>query len=113
MTTTRFDSMIQEAHANLTASYPRAGYAHDVLSGRQWWSGADLQGAARNYGGHYAEQRKHAAWALHDAGGVILPVEHGRLVTALPIGMDDFGNAVYETRRGMYLAPVKCNALRV
>ena len=113
MTTTRFDSMIHAAHETLRSTFPRARYAHDVLAGSQWWSGADLKGAARKYGGSYARQRSNARWALHDAGGVILAVEHGRLVSALPIGMDDFGNAVYETRRGMYMAPIKFNALRV
>lgn len=91
----------EEAKARLSA---RQCYARDVLDGRQAWSGADLRGAASTWGGSYARQRGKAAQALRAAGGVILPGENNRLCTAVLIGTDDYGNAVYATRHG-FAAP--------
>ena len=105
MSTQQFRDMIARAHAELRAKWPRAGYAHDVLSGHQRWSGADLKGKAKRYGGGYATQRSHARYALRQAGGVIIPTGNGgKLRSALYIGMDDYGNAMYATRAGTAVA---------
>lgn len=81
---------------------PRQGYARDVIRGRQIWSGADLQGKARLYGTGYARQRMHASSAWYDAGGCIVALRRtGQLVSAIYIGMDDYGTALYETRGGV------------
>lgn len=100
-------SIIRQAIDNLQ---PRQKYAADVIRGKRLWSGADLQGKARKYGGGYARQRDKARDALEDAGGIVIPVEHGRLETAAPIGCDDYGNALayIGTLRGrplVYRAP--------
>lgn len=83
----------------------RQEYARDVLRGRQRWSGADLQGKARRYGGGYARQRKYAAEALYDVGGCIVALrQSGRLLSAVYVGMDDYGTALYELHRGILTA---------
>ena len=79
----------------------RGAYACAVVSGRQLWSGADLQGKAKSYGGGYARQRNKAYTALRRAGGEVLAVDHGKRVTAVRICTDDFGNAVYATTDGL------------
>lgn len=75
----------------------RGHYARDVVRGIQRWSGADLKGKARRYGASYARQRALARMALHAAGGVIVALRGtGRLCTAVRIGCDDFGTALYD-----------------
>lgn len=92
---------------------PRAGYARGVLSGRQRWSGADLRGKAKMFGVSYAQQRGKAAEALRMAGGVLVPVEHGFIVTAVYVGADDFGAAVYHTTVGVAVTARKlCRVVR-
>lgn len=86
---------------------PRAGYARDVLTGYQRWSGGDLEGKARKFGAWYAGQRGAAYRALQKAGGCVVPVSHGRLVTAVYVGADDYGNAIYHTTDGVAV-PRKC-----
>ena len=89
---------------------PRAYYARDVIAGKQRWSGADLKGKARRYGGHYAGQRVRAAWALGEAGGLIITTHNGRHVTAARIGMDDYGNQLFATLRGTVVQTTKHRA---
>jgi hypothetical protein len=101
MHTLTLNNIITAAREILRAQHPRAGYAHDVLTGHQAWSGADLRGIARRYGAEYARQRRHAATALAAAGGIIIATERGRLLTAAPQCIDDFGNQVFVTRRGL------------
>ena len=92
---------------------PRAGYARDVLRGWQRWSGANLQGKAKKYGGSYARQRGKAAEALRMAGGVLVPVEHGFIVTGVYVGADCFGAAVYHTTVGVAVTARKwCRVVR-
>jgi hypothetical protein len=72
------------------------------LAGRQEWSGADLHGAASNYGSGYARQRRHAQAALEEAGGeLVFAGTGGRKVAAVQIGQTDFGDAIYETEIGI------------
>lgn len=99
--TNTLQSVITKAREILAERHPRAEYADDVLVGRQAWSGADLKGKARRYGHRYAEQRRHAAAALVGAGGLILAIDKGKLVSAAPACTDDYGNAVMSTRRGL------------
>lgn len=94
-------SVITKARAILAERHPRAAYADNVLMGRQAWSGADIKGKARRYGGHYAQQRARAATALADSGGLILAIDKGKLVSAAPACVDDYGNAVMSTRQGL------------
>jgi len=75
----------------------RGAYARDVVTGQQRWSGADLRGKAARYGATYARQRRKALKALEAAGGEVVAVEHGRLVTGVELCVDDFGNQVYMT----------------
>jgi len=83
------------------ASLPnRARYARDVIHGDQRWSGADLRGKAKKFGAGYARQRNRARTALFAAGGMILAVDRGRHVTAVPVGTDDYGHAIYATPSG-------------
>lgn len=92
---------------------PRANYAKAVISGWQLWSGADLKGKAARYGHAYLQQRRNARKALHAAGGHVVPIEHGLLVTAAQIGTDDYGCAIYETVYGVYVASGRKNLVRV
>lgn len=78
---------------------PRQRYARAVLEGRQSWSGGDLRGAAKNWSS-YARQRAAARAALVKAGGCLLRVEHGRLVSAVRVCTDDFGRVIYATGDG-------------
>lgn len=83
----------------------RQNYARDVIMGYQAWSGADLKGKARRYGGGYARQRDTARSAVNAAGGLVLPVGNaGRLCLCERIGMDDMGNALYATTQGPAVA---------
>jgi hypothetical protein len=75
----------------------RGAYAQAVVTGQQRWSGADIRGKAAYYGSTYARQRRKAKKALKAAGGEVVAVEHGRLVTAVALCVDDFGNQVYMT----------------
>ncbi len=91
------DAVIRHAVATLS---PRQRYARDVLEGRQNWSGSDLCGEAKRWGGSYARQRAAASDALVKAGGCIIRVEHGRLVSAVRACVDDFGRVIYATHDG-------------
>ncbi len=93
-------TVISAALASLSTR-ARGGYTGDVIGGSQRWSGADLRGKAKRFGGSYARQRVRASRALAAAGGCIVAVDHGRLVTAVRAGMDDFGNAIYRTTEGL------------
>jgi len=95
-------TVINAARSALTA---RQAYADDVLTGRQCWSGADLKGKARRYGGSYARGRTVARSALFRAGGLLIQCQHGRWESAVLVATDDFGNAVYATTRG-FVRPV-------
>ena len=96
------------------ASLPiRARYARDVIEGYQRWSGSDLRGKARKFGAGYARQRTRARTALFDAGGMILAVDHGRHVTAVPVGTDDYGRAIYQTPNGVAVQVTAGRALLV
>ena len=85
------DTIIAAAAASL-----RGQYARDVVSGRQRWSGSDLKGKARKYGYSYSVQRRKAHAALRAAGGVIIAIDHGLLVSAVAIDADS-----YATSRGV------------
>ena len=96
------------------ASLPiRARYARDVIHGDQRWSGADLKGKAKKFGAGYARQRTRARTALFAAGGMILAINRGRHVTAVPVGTDDYGNAVYATPDGVAVQTTANRALIV
>ena len=81
----------------------RARYARAVIYGRQRWSGADIRGKARKWSAGYAIQRRRAYAALRAAGGSVIPTKNGLLKTAVIIGDDGYGNAVYETFSGYYV----------
>ena len=85
------ESIIAAAAASL-----RGQYARDVVAGRQRWSGSDLRGKARRYGYSYSVQRAKAHAALRAAGGVIIAIDHGLLVSAVQIDAD-----TYATPRGV------------
>ena len=87
--------MLESIIAAATASL-RGQYARDVVSGRQRWSGGDLKGKARKYGHTYRVQRRKAHAALIAAGGVIIAIDHGLLVSAVAIDADS-----YATSRGV------------
>ena len=87
--------MIDTVIAAATASL-RGQYARDCITGRQRWSGSDLRGKARKYGYSYSVQRRKAAQALFKAGGVIIAIDHGLLVSAVQIDADS-----YATPRGV------------
>jgi hypothetical protein len=96
------------------ASLPtRARYARDVIEGYQRWSGSDLKGKARKFGAGYARQRNRARTALFDAGGMILSVDHGRHVTAVCVGTDDYWQAIYQTPNGTAVQATANRALLV
>ena len=64
------DQMRDEAHDLLRQAHPRMGeYAHDIIDGLRALSGADLQGAAKVYGGSYKRARLAAVEAIEAAGG--------------------------------------------
>ena len=92
MTTIRLAEVCDKACGML-----RGAYAQNVVTGQQRWSGADLRGKAKNYGSTYARQRHKAEKALEAAGGEVVVVEHGRLVTGVALCVDDFGNQIYMT----------------
>ena len=87
--------MIDTIIAAATASL-RGQYARDCITGRQRWSGSDLRGKARKYGYSYSVQRRKAHAALIAAGGVIIAIDHGLLVSAVAIDAD-----TYATPRGV------------
>lgn len=90
-----------ETALNQLSDRARKGYTGAVLKGRQNWSGSDLQGRAKYHGAAYRRQRKVALSALIKAGGVLIAVENNKLLSAVQIGMDDYGNALYKTSRGV------------
>lgn len=45
----------------------RGQYQTDLLYGRQCWSGADLAGKARRYGGRYADSRSNLVGRINQA----------------------------------------------
>lgn len=79
----------------------RAMYARDVIYGYQRWSGADLRGKAKKFGASYARQRSRARTALFAAGGCIVAIDRGLHVTAVRVGTDARGRAIYATTRGV------------
>jgi hypothetical protein len=87
--------------AAIAALNPRANYAADTLMGRQRWSGADLKGKAKKYSYGYAVQRSKAGAALTKAGGSVVAINNGLLVTAVAIGQDDYGNVIFDTPEGL------------
>ena len=95
--TLTLENIIEAATARLTS---RQHYAAAVLCGAQRWSGADLMGKAKKYGASYAAQRGHAGLALRRAGGCVVAIENGLLVTGVRVGQDDFGDAIFSTERG-------------
>lgn len=103
----RYDAMISKAIEIHTAPHPRAAYALDVLSGRQQWSGADLRGNAKKYGAGYAIQRRLAERSLAEAGGETIYADNGERVSAVLVGQDDMGNALYETAEGIRIPSPK------
>jgi len=88
-------------NAAIAALNPRAHYAADTIVGRQRWSGSDLRGKAKRFGHTYAVQRAKAGAALRRAGGWVVAVDRGLLVTAVSIGVDDYGNEIFDTVRGI------------
>ena len=84
--------MLQAILAAAAASL-RGQYARDVVSGRQRWSGGDLRGKARKYGYTYYVQRRKARAALFAAGGAIIAIDHGLLVSAVAIDADSYATA--------------------
>jgi hypothetical protein len=96
--TEALDRVIKEACHSLP---PRALYARAVIEGYQRWSGADLKGKAKKYGAGYAAQRQAARLSLYAAGGCIIPMRHGLLVTAVHITDTVEGFEIYETPLGI------------
>ena len=102
---------LREAESTLP---PRRRYAKDVLVGRQSWSGADLRGKASRYGAGYYRQRLHAKDALISAGGDLAYVgRHGKLCAVVAVGVDDFGNELFQTLLGPAVANAKRNLQRL
>jgi hypothetical protein len=105
---TKFEQTLSTAESALIAASPRAGYALDVLRGRQLWSGADLKGNAKKFGASYAGQRVRAAYIWRDAGGIVAPSgDNGKRLSFVQIGIDDFGNGIYQSRSGSTWVPNK------
>ena len=97
--TPKYETTLVRATAIL-AERTKSQYAERVLLGAQVWSGSDLKGKAKQYGGSYARLRRVAAGAWCDAGGILayIRTEHGRLDSLVQIAVDDFGEAVYSSR---------------
>jgi hypothetical protein len=87
----RFQRVVQNACMLL-----RGEYAKDVVKGYRKWSGAGMAAAARKWG-WYSRKRDEALKALRKAGGDVVAVDYGRLVTSVPLCVDDYGAQVYET----------------
>lgn len=87
-------------------------YAAAVLRGDRTWSGADLHGRAKRYGTSYAARRRDALRALNAAGGCVVAVDHGRLVSAVVACTDDYGDVVYSTLAG-YASPRQRASMRL
>ena len=51
--------------------HARGTYQRDLLEGRARWSGSDLRGKARQYGGRYATSRGNLATRLQAAGHAV------------------------------------------
>lgn len=99
------NNTLARASKILAERHPRARYAQAVLAGKQNWAGSDLQGKARQYSSSYARGRQYAKQALFEAGGQLAYVgRNGRLVAAVEVGMDDYGNALYQTQLGPAVA---------
>jgi hypothetical protein len=77
----------------------RGDYARQVICGQRRWSGSDLASGARKWGS-YIEQRRKARNAVESVGGCVIACDDGTLETALMIGMDDYGNAIYDIGNG-------------
>jgi hypothetical protein len=93
---------LQDTIDRACAALPtRAQYAREVIRGEQRWSGADLKGKAKKFGAVYARQRSVALRAWHDAGGILVAVEHGRLVSAVEAGVNAQGYATFVTVDGV------------
>ena len=92
---------IHAAVDSLHEKHPKASYAADVILGYQSWSGSDLKGKARKFSMSYYYQRIRAASFFRCSGGLILPVNNGKLISAVYLGQDDYGNAVYDTLQGI------------
>lgn len=102
---TEFDQTLANALTRLS-SITRSDYAKDVLYGRQRWSGNDLRGKARKYGAGYAQRRRYASQAWFEAGGCIVGRRcDGLLISAVAVGQDDFGNALFQVRDGRTINP--------
>ena len=98
----RFSETVRRALAKLG---PRQTYAAAVIGGRQAWSGADLKGKAKRFGGSYARQRAKARVAWLESGGDIVAMRRtGKLISAVCIGADDFGAALYADEWGRVLS---------
>jgi len=87
--------------AAIAALNPRANYAADTIVGIQRWSGADLKGKAKKYSDSYAVQRSKAGAALTKAGGRVVAINNGLRVTAVQVGVDDYGNVIFDTLEGL------------
>lgn len=109
---TTFQSTIQDALSRLS-TFTKSAYAAAVIEGAQAWSGADLKGNARKYGAHYARMRRSAESAWRAAGGTIIACERGAHESAVYIGMDDYGNALYQSWGGVYVQRSRHRAVRV
>lgn len=48
--------------------YARGTYQQDLLTGRARWSGSDLRGTAKKFGGRYARSRRALLARLRAAG---------------------------------------------
>ena len=96
---------IQSAALAILPGLTRSTYAADVIMGYQEWSGSDLKGKAKAFGGSYARARSRARVAVQRAGGLILPTGcHGRLMLCASVGMDEWGNALFQTEAGPAVA---------
>ena len=105
MNNTILNNILARASKILAERHPRAQYAQDVLAGNQNWAGPDLRGKARHYGSSYERGRQYAKRALFEAGGQLAYVgRNGRLVAAVRVGIDDYGNALYQTQLGPAVA---------
>jgi len=90
-------SAYQEMVGRTQASIKKpSNYLSDILSGNQLLSGSDLMGKAKTYGSYYYRQRKIALTAWTAQGGTETKTDDGTRELAVAIGMDDFGNALFQ-----------------
>lgn len=92
----KLESIQQDAISRLR---PRQQYARRVILGEQRWSGGDLRGSSKQWASYW-RQRLEAREAFLAAGGELVALKGGAIVGAVTVGVDDYGNVVFETTDG-------------